>query len=128
MSSQVMSSEASTASVAIEDTLNLLEWPRLCEHLSGFASTVQGRHRCLILDLPSDLSVSRMRLAETLEIGALDGLIDGGLSFQGVHDLGNILIRCSKGGVASGEELLAVADTLAAARRLRRQINDPELR
>jgi len=128
MSSQVMSSDVSTVSVAIEDTLNLLEWPRLCEHLSGFASTVQGRHRCLILDLPSDLSVSRMRLAETLEIGALDGLIDGGLSFQGVHDLGNILIRCAKGGVASGEELLAVADTLAAARRLRRQINDPELR
>ena len=123
-----MSSDVSTVSVAIEDTLNLLEWPRLCEHLSGFASTVQGRHRCLILDLPSDLSVSRMRLAETLEIGALDGLIDGGLSFQGVHDLGNILIRCAKGGVASGEELLAVADTLAAARRLRRQINDPELR
>ena len=123
-----MSSDVSTASVAIEDTLNLLEWPRLCEHLSGFASTVQGRHQCRMLELPTDLSVSRLRLAETLEIGALDGLIDGGLSFQGVHDLGKILIRCSKGGVASGEELLAVADTLAAARHLRRQINDPELR
>ena len=31
-------------------------------------------------------------------------------------------------GVATAEELLAVADTLAAARRLRRQIDEPELR
>ena len=39
-----------------------------------------------------------------------------------------MLLRCGKGGVASGEELLAVAETLAAARRLRRQIDEPELR
>tara|TARA_Y100001978_G_scaffold158646_1_gene144339 strand:+ start:76 stop:2289 length:2214 start_codon:yes stop_codon:yes gene_type:complete len=61
-------------------------------------------------------------------MASLDGLLDGGLSFQGVGDLDVILLRCSKGGVASGEELLAVADTLGAARRLRRQIDDPELR
>ena len=128
MSAVVMSSEVSTASLAFQDTLKQLEWPRLCEHLAGFASTLQGRRHCQTLSLPADLSASRLRLAETLEIGALDGLIDGGLSFQGVHDLGHILARCTKGGVASGEELLAVADTLAAARRLRRQINDPELR
>ncbi len=35
---------------------------------------------------------------------------------------------CAKGGCAGGEALLAVATTLAAARRLRRQIEDPELR
>ena len=128
MSSEVCSSDVSSALLALEDTLNLLEWPRLCEHLSGFASTLQGRRYCRQLTLPVDLASSRLRLAETLEIAALDGLIDGGLSFEGVHDLAQVLSRCAKGGVASGEELLAVANTLSAARRLRRQIDDQELR
>ena len=61
-------------------------------------------------------------------MAALDDLTDGGISFRGVQDLTPVLLRCSKGGVASGEDLLAVADTLAAARRLRRQIDEPELR
>ena len=115
----------SVADIALKDTLELLEWPRLCDYLSTFASTSQGCRACSDLTLPKDLENSRRRLAETLEVGALDQLTDGGLNFRGVHDLENILMRCFKGGVASGEELLKVANTLAAARRLRRQIEDP---
>ncbi len=63
-----------------------------------------------------------------MELGDLNEELEGGLSFQGIHDLGDILRRCSKGGVVSGEELLRVAETLSAARRLRRLIEDPELR
>lgn len=110
------------------DTLELLEWPRLCQHLAQFASTAAGQRRCLDEPLPSDLRESQERLARSIELAGLDGLLDGGLSFQGVHDLEPVLQRCCKGGTADGEALLAVADTLAAARRLRRQIDDPELR
>ena len=113
---------------ALEETLELLEWPRLCQHLSSFTSTLQGRRHCCQGLLPESLPESLILQAKTQEMASLDGLLDGGLSFQGVADLDLILLRCSKGGVASGEELLAVADTLAAARRLRRQIDDPELR
>ena len=113
---------------AFEETLELLEWPRLCQHLSSFTSTLQGRRHCCQGSLPESLSESLILQAKTQEMASLDGLLDGGISFQGVADLDMILLRCSKGGVASGEELLAVADTLAAARRLRRQIDDPELR
>ena len=113
---------------AQQDTLELLEWPRLCEHLSSFASTVQGRRHCRTDPLPGTLADSLALQAQTLEMASLDGVLDGGLSFQGVGDLASILLRCSKGGAASGEELLDVADTLAAARRLRRQIDEPELR
>ena len=113
---------------ALEETLELLEWPRLCQHLSSFTSTLQGRRHCCRGSLPESLSESLTLQARTQEMASLDGLLDGGLSFQGVGDLEMILLRCSKGGVASGEELLAVADTLGAARRLRRQIDDPELR
>ena len=111
-----------------QEALELLEWPRLAQHLAGFASTPLGRQRCLALPLAPSLEASRRLLAETTELIALDGLTEGGLSFQGVADLSRTLQICAKGGTASGDELLAVASTLAAARRLRRQIDDPALR
>ena len=111
-----------------QEALELLEWPRLAQHLAGFASTPLGRQRCLALPLAPSLEASRSLLAETTELIALDGLTEGGLSFQGVADLSRTLQICAKGGTASGDELLAVASTLAAARRLRRQIDDPALR
>ena len=100
---------------ALEETLELLEWPRLCQHLSSFASTCQGRRHCRLGSLPDTLPESITLQARTLEMASLDGLLDGGISFRGVGDLEMTLLRCSKGGVASGEELLTVADTLGAA-------------
>ncbi len=113
---------------AFQETLELLDWPIVCQHLSTFASTVQGRQECCNLQLPSDLESSRRQLAQTLELRALDQLLEGGISFKGAHDIRPILKLCSKGGMATGEQLLQVADTLAAARRLRRQVHDPDLR
>ena len=113
---------------ALRESLDLLEWPLVCAHLSSFASTGMGRIAARDLPLPDRVQHSLQRQAETVEMAALDDLTDGGISFRGVQDLTPVLLRCSKGGVASGEDLLAVADTLAAARRLRRQIDEPELR
>jgi len=110
------------------EALALLEWPRLGEHVASFASTTGGRRLCRELPLAASHATSQRRLGETSELLALDGLCEGGLSFQGVADLSRTLPICAKGGVAGAEELLAVATTLAAARRLRRQIDDPELR
>ena len=111
-----------------QEALELLEWPRLAEQLASFASTAPGRCACLELALPACLAASRTLLAETTELLGLDGLLEGGLSFQGVADIAALVTLCAKGGTAPGEELLALATTLAAARRLRRQIDDPQLR
>ena len=111
-----------------QEALELLEWPRLAQHVSSFASTAAGRAVAARLPLASTRQQSVGWLAETTELLALDGLVEGGLSFQGAADLDHTLQLCAKGGVASGDDLLAVATTLAAARRLRRQIDDPELR
>ena len=118
-----------TALPAIQqEALELLEWPRLAEQLASFASTAPGRSACLELSLPASLAASRSLLAETTELLGLDGLLEGGLSFQGVADIAPLVALCAKGGTAAGEDLLALAGTLAAARRLRRQIDDAELR
>ncbi len=111
-----------------QEALGLLEWPRLAGHVASFASTAAGRRHCDHLPLAASLVESQNLLAETTELLALDGLTEGGLSFQGVADIQPTVQLCVKGGVAGGEALLELATTLAAARRLRRQIDDPQLR
>ena len=128
MTSEPRTTSAPPAVSILEETLELLEWPRLCQHFSTFANTSQGRQHCLKGELPADLETTLTYQVRSLELASLDGVIDGGLNFQGVSDLEMVLLRCRKGGTASGEELLSVAHTLAAARRLRRQIDDPDLR
>ena len=120
--------DAAALSGIQREALELLEWGRLGEHVAGFASTTAGRRLCRELPLAPSLEASRQLLAQTTELLALDGVLEGGLSFQGVADLSRTVQLCAKGGVASADELLDVATTLAAARRLRRQIDDPELR
>ncbi len=122
-----MSDGATPAAIEAE-TLELLEWPRLGEHLASFAGTAAGAARCRALPLPSDRGETLRLLAETTELLGLDGQIEGGLSFQGVGAIAPTVRHCAKGGTAAGEDLLEVAAILAAARRLRRQIEDPDLR
>jgi DNA mismatch repair protein MutS2 len=110
------------------EALELLEWPRLCSQVASFALTSSGRRFCQALPLAATPAESQELLGETTELLALDGLTEGGLSFQGVADLSSTVALCSKGGTAGGEALLEVATTLAAARRLRRQIDEPTLR
>ena len=110
------------------ETLELLEWPRLGEHLSSFASTTAGRRRCLDPPLADSPAESRRWLEETTELWALDGLLEGGLSFRGVADIDATVRHCAKGGVVAATALLEVAATLRSARRLRRSIEDPALR
>jgi DNA mismatch repair protein MutS2 len=115
------------AAIAAE-ALDLLEWPRLAGHVAGFASTAAGERHCASLPLPPSCAESRALLAETTELLGLDGVLEGGLSFRGVADIAATVLRCAKGGTAGGEALLDVATTLAAARRLRRQIEAEDLR
>jgi DNA mismatch repair protein MutS2 len=116
-----------TAGIGAE-ALELLEWSRLCGQVASFAVTTSGKRFCQALPLAATPAESQELLGETTELLALDGLTEGGLSFQGVADLSNTVALCAKGGTAGGEALLEVATTLAAARRLRRQIDEPTLR
>ena len=111
-----------------QEALELLEWPRLSSHVASFTSTAAGKRGCVPLPLARSQADSETLQAETTELLALDGITEGGLSFQGVADIATTVQLCAKGGTAAGEALLELATTLAAARRLRRQIDAPELR
>lgn len=104
-------------------TLELLEWPRLCQHLSTFAATKLGAVATRQLKLPTSLAGSQELLQQTQEAYALENRASAGLSFAGIHDIGAALERVARQGILSGEELLAIATTLAGARHLRRVID-----
>ncbi|MGQ9837922.1 MAG: endonuclease MutS2 [Cyanobacteriota bacterium] len=106
-----------------QETLELLEWPRLCQHLATFATTSLGRRACLELDPWLSREATLEQLDQTEEAIRLDQTQPGGLSLEGIHDLLTALERAQRGGSLSGEELIQIATTLGTARRIRRLID-----
>lgn len=104
-----------------QETLELLEWARLCQHLSTFASTKLGMVAARQLKIPTNEADSLGLLAQTQEAYRLDQATN--LSFAGVQDIGEALERAELQGLLSGEELLNIATTLNGARQLRRLID-----
>ncbi len=111
------------------ETLNLLEWSRLCQHLATFAATKLGAKAAGGLVIPDRRRDTEYLLAQTREIYDLEAR-QNSLNFDGIRDITEALIRAERQGILTGEELLDVATTLAGARNLRRNIEDqdqPEL-
>lgn len=104
------------------ETLELLEWSRLCQHLATFAATKLGKTAASHLQIPTAIETSQTLLSQTREAYELDSRL-GGLSFEGIQDIGDALERAERQGILSGDELLDIATTLAGARQLRRTID-----
>lgn len=105
------------------ETLDLLEWQRLCQHLSTFAATKLGTLAAQHLQIPDTLEDSQNLLAQTQELYQLETILAQSLSFEGIHDIGASLERAQLQGILSGDQLLRLATTLAGARQLRRTID-----
>ncbi|MEL6813718.1 MAG: endonuclease MutS2 [Cyanobacteria bacterium J06598_3] len=104
------------------ETLNLLEWPRLCRHLATFTATNLGTTAAQRLPIPTTREESEALLAQTVETTQLEATV-GGLKFGGIRDIGVALERAQVQGILSGDELLEIATTLSGTRQLRRQID-----
>jgi DNA mismatch repair protein MutS2 len=105
------------------ETLELLEWPRLCQHLATFAATKLGVVAATSLEIPATRSQTAELLAQTQEAYQLENRPNGGLAFEGIQDISSSLKRAELQGILAGDELLAIATTLAGARQLRRTID-----
>ena len=107
------------------ETLTLLEWPRLCQQLATFTATKLGAIAARQLQLPASQALSTTLLAETQEATHLETRTSG-LSFTGIEDIGDALMRAQRQGLLNGKDLLAIALTLKGARQLRRTIDSQE--
>jgi len=103
-----------------QETLALLEWPRLCQHLSTFAATPQGSQACLELVPWRSQEESQKLLQETAEAMDLETLGMSPLPWSSVYPIGESVARAGMGGILSPQELLRIAQTLGAARKIRR--------
>ncbi|WP_242059958.1 endonuclease MutS2 [Oscillatoria sp. FACHB-1407] len=112
-------------SIAAE-TLDLLEWSRLCQHLATFAATKLGVTAIRRLRIPATQAESETLLAQTREVYDLESRTSGSLSFDGIQDIGEALERAELQGILAGDELLAIATTLSGARSLRRTIDNQQ--
>ncbi|WP_193196370.1 endonuclease MutS2 [Nostoc sp. MG11] len=108
------------------ETLELLEWHRLCQHLCTFAATKLGATAARHLKMPESQAESEQLLEQTKEVYQLESRLTTGLSFEGIQDIGDSLERAERSGILTGDELLAIATTLAGARNLRRVIDNQE--
>ncbi len=108
------------------ETLELLEWQRLCQHLATFTATKLGAVVARNLQIPSAVSETLELLAQTKEAYQLELRLVNGLGLQGIQDIGAALERVERQGILFGEELIAIAETLAGARQLRRVIDAQE--
>jgi len=108
-------------------SLRVLEFGAVVEHLAAQTASVLGRQRALALAPAADPGVVAQRLAETREARAL--LLRGPL--PGLERAADIRAALARAGIAgarlSPQDLWAVAETLEAAERLRRQIGQAEL-
>ncbi len=105
------------------ETLELLEWPRLCQQVATFAATKLGMIAARNLVIPKQPSVSLNLLAQTKEVYELETRLTGGLSLDGIEDFGDALERAAVQGMLSGKELHEIATTLAGMRKLRRTLD-----
>ncbi len=111
-----------------EESIRLLEWDNLKSQLSSFASTKMGENAILEFDIPTDYEISRRLLQETIEINELEKNLDKSISFSGVYDISKNIEICSKGGVINSSELLEIAETISAAKDLKKILLDFEQR
>lgn len=101
-----------------EKTLKMLEWPQVVLMLAERAVSVAGRDRCLELAIQTDLEAVSTCQRLTTEARELLGVVES-FPLGGIHDLRTAIRRVEQGAVIEGGELVAIADTLDAARRLK---------
>ncbi|MEM7795504.1 MAG: endonuclease MutS2 [Cyanobacteria bacterium P01_C01_bin.118] len=106
------------------ETLDLLEWQRLCQQWSTFTATKLGAMAARHGRIPEQQSESERLLAQTREAYHLEDTAP--LNFRGVQDIGDAVERARLQSILTGEELLDIATTLAGARQLRRAIDAQE--
>jgi len=111
-----------------EESISLLEWDNLKTQLSSFASTKMGENAILESEIPTEYEISRRLLQETIEINELEKTLDKSISFSGVFDISKNIEICSKGGVINSSELLEIAETISAAKDLKKILLDFEAR
>ncbi len=108
----------------IEASRESLDWPRLVEALADRTATAMGRELCEAPPLADDAHAVRRRLRQVTQMRAL--MLEERVPLGGVPDVRPHLVRCTKGEVLDGRQLLELADALASISTVRRYFDGRE--
>lgn len=101
-----------------EKVLKTLEYNKIIDMLTEYASSAAGKELCGCLKPSTDLE--EIELAQQQTKDALTRIFQkGSLSFSGTHNIGVSLKRLEIGGVLGIEELLRISSLLEAAKRVK---------
>lgn len=101
-----------------EKVLRTLEFDKIIQMLTSFASSEGGRNLCLNLVPDTDLFMIQERQVHTQD--AFSRLLRrGNISFTGIYDIQASLKRLEIGGVLNATELLRVLSILKVAKRVK---------
>ena len=99
-----------------EKALRILEYPKIIDMLTGYASSPMGKELCRNLMPSSNISEILQGQMETSD--ALTRVMKkGSLSFSGIRDIRGSLLRLKVGSTVGMAELLNIAATLDVAVR-----------
>ncbi len=99
-----------------EKVLKTLEYNKIIDLLTGYATSESGRELCRRLKPMTDLTTIENAQEQTKD--ALSRIYKkGSLSFSGLHNIGASLKRLEIGGTLGIEELLRIASLLEVAKR-----------
>lgn len=103
------------------DSLHDIGWPHVLAAVADQCATELGRDGARNLALCEDAGDVRATLAAVSELMRHQDR-GGSLPLGDVHDVSDVVARCSRGGVADAESLVRVAATAHCLRDLRREI------
>jgi len=99
-------------------TLRVLEYDAIRERLAEHASSSLGKELASRLEPATDPSIVNRLVAETTQARELVAR-SGRVPLGGVHDVRAQVMNAGRGGVLAPRDLLDIADTLYACRRMR---------
>jgi DNA mismatch repair protein MutS2 len=102
----------------IEQTIKALEWKTILGDLSKYATCTAGKNRCLNTEVFSNVEKVRYELKLTTE-GKF--LLDRNIfpPLGGICEISEFISMAAAGKTLRGEELIDIANTMAASRRLK---------
>ncbi|OGX68079.1 MAG: endonuclease MutS2, partial [Paenibacillus sp. RIFOXYA1_FULL_44_5] len=101
-----------------EKILSTMEFTKVLHKLAEHAATSMGKQRCMELMPQTDFEKVKILLQATDEAVNMDRL-NGAAPFGGVRNITAFIKRAKIGGMLNASELLDVADTIAAGRKLK---------
>jgi hypothetical protein len=118
-----VSEEAGDGNNVEIETLDLLEWPKVCIQVSEFASTPMAVALAREGSLPIGRTVAESEKLQAQTAAA--ELLSSPLDFSDIADVRSFIEDAQSGNVCQLEDLCQVRKTLAAVRRLHSQVFDP---